>query len=324
MDDYLDYSGRADRISGGVQMIPVDTPKGRFRVWTKRVGNNPRIKLLLLHGGPGITHEYLEPCDSWLPAAGVEYYYYDQLGSHYSDQPDEPELWEIDRFVDEVEQVRTALGLNRDNFFLYGQSWGGLLAVEYALAHQKNLKGLIMSNMMASVPTYNRYATDVLMPQMDQDALTEIKQLEATGDTENPRYEELLIKHYYVHHILRMPPDEWPEPLMRCVSHINRSIYAPMQGPSELGASGKIEHWDRSADLSQINVPTLVIGAEHDTMDPAYLKAMASQLPDGRYHHCPNGSHMAHVDDQQTYFEGLVRFLHQVDSRAGGPIAHPA
>ncbi len=142
-------------------MIPVETPKGRFRVWTKRIGNNPRIKLLLLHGGPGITHEYLEAFDSWLPGAAVEYYYYDQLGSHHSDQPDDPDLWEIDRFVDEVEQVRTALGLNRDNFFLYGQSWGGLLALEYALAHQQNLKGLIISNMMASVPAYNEYAAGV-------------------------------------------------------------------------------------------------------------------------------------------------------------------
>jgi proline iminopeptidase len=152
VNDYLDNSGRPDRISGGARMIPVHTPKGRFRIWTKRIGNSPRIKLLLLHGGPGVTHEYLEPCDSWLPAAGVEYYYYDQLGSHYGDQPDEPDLWEIDRFVDEVEQVRAALGLDRGNFFLYGQSWGGLLALEYALAHQQKLKGLIISNMMASIP----------------------------------------------------------------------------------------------------------------------------------------------------------------------------
>lgn len=316
MSDYLDYSGRSDRISGGVRMIPVDTPKGRFRVWTKRIGNNSRIKLLLLHGGPGVTHEYLEPFDGWLQAAGVEYYYYDQLGSHYSDQPDDPDLWEIDRFVDEVEQVRTVLGLNRDNFFLFGQSWGGLLALEYALAHQQNLKGLIISNMMASVPAYNDYAANVLMPQMDQDALAEIKELEAAGDTENPRYEELLREHYYVHHVLRMPPDEWPEPVLRSFSHLNRSIYVPMQGPSELGASGKLEHWDRNVDLPQIHVPTLVIGAEHDTMDPTYLEAMAHQLPDGRYHHCPNGSHLAHIDDQQTYFEGLVRFLDDVDEHS--------
>jgi proline iminopeptidase len=220
------------------------------------------------------------------------------------------------RFVDEVEQVRVALGLDRGNFFLYGQSWGGLLALEYALAHQQNLKGLIISNMMASVSAYNDYAARVLMPRMDQDALAEIKRLEASGDTENPRYEELLMEHYYVHHVLRMPPEEWPEPITRGLSHLNRSIYVPMQGPSELGASGKLEHWDRSADLPWIHVPTLVIGAEHDTMDPAYLEAMAHQLPDGRYHHCPNGSHFAHVDDQQIYFEGLVRFLHHVDEHS--------
>ena len=316
VSNYLDYSGPSDGIPGGVRMIPVDTPKGRFRVWTKRIGNNPRIKLLLLHGGPGITHEYLEPFDSWLQAVGVEYYYYDQLGSHHSDQPDDPDLWEIHRFVDEVEQVRTALGLDRDNFFLYGQSWGGLLALEYALAHQQNLKGLIISNMMASVPAYNDYAANVLMPQMDQDALTEIKQLEAAGETENPRYEELLMEHFYVQHLLRMPPDEWPEPVLRSFSHLNRSIYVPMQGPSELGASGKLEHWDRSGDLAQIHVPTLVIGAEHDTMDPAHLQSMANRLPDGRYHHCPNGSHLAHVDDDVGAFEGLLRFLHDVDEHS--------
>jgi proline iminopeptidase len=219
-------------------MIPVDTPNGRFRVWTKRIGNNPRIKLLLLHGGPGTTHEYLEPFDNWLPAAGVEYYYYDQLGSHHSDQPDDPDLWEIDRFVDEVEQVRTALRLNRDNFFLYGQSWGGLLALEYALAHQQNLKGLIISNMMASVPAYNEYAARVLMPQMDQDALAEIKQLEATCETQNPRYEELLMQHYYVHHVLRMPADEWSEP--------SRGAFRTSTGPSTYRCKGPAS-WARAA-----------------------------------------------------------------------------
>jgi len=105
-------------MSGGVRRISVKTPHGTFKVWTKRFGNNPRIKLLLLHGGPGMTHEYFEPCDSYLPRAGIEYYYYDQLGSHYADQPDIPELWDIPRFVDEVEQVRAALGLNAGNFFL--------------------------------------------------------------------------------------------------------------------------------------------------------------------------------------------------------------
>ncbi len=293
-------------------MVPVSTPAGDFRVWTRRFGNNPDLKVLLLHGGPGATHEYLESCDSYLPAAGVEYYFYDQLGSHYSDQPDDPSLWEIDRFVDEVEQVRVALGLGPESFVLYGQSWGGVLAIEYALAHQEHLKGLVVSNMMASIPAYNRYAEEVLMPAMDQDALDEIKRLEAGGETDDPAYEALLMEHHYVHHVCRLPADEWPDPVVRGFEHINPSIYVPLQGPSELGASGKLEHWDRSADLSRIVVPTLVMGAEHDTMDPGHLRWMAEQMPQGRYHHSPDGSHLALVDDADVYFAGLVEFLHSL------------
>ena len=122
---YLDYSGRDDVLAGGVRMVPVETPAGTFQVWTKRIGNNPALRVLLLHGGPGATHEYLEACDSYLPAAGVEYYYYDQLGSAYSDQPDVDSLWELARFVDEVEQVRQALCLERDSFVLYGNPGAG-------------------------------------------------------------------------------------------------------------------------------------------------------------------------------------------------------
>ena len=153
MSGYLDSSGREDRLSGGVRMIPVETPRGNFRVWTKRIGNNPSLRMLLLHGGPGATHEYLEACDSYLPDAEVEYYYYDQLGSAWSDQPDEPSLWALDRFVDEVEQVRRALGLDRENFVLSGQSWGGILAIEYALRYQQHLRGLVISRQQESPRT---------------------------------------------------------------------------------------------------------------------------------------------------------------------------
>ena len=307
--NYLDYSGRDDLLSGGVRTIAVSTPNATFKVWTKRVGNNPTTKLLLLHGGPGATHEYFECFDSYLPAAGVEYFYYDQLGSAYSDQPDDPSLWEIDRFVDEVEQVRQALGLDADNFFLLGHSWGSILAIEYALRYQQHLKGLVISNMMASIPAYNRYAEAVLMPPMDQAALAEIKRMEATGRTSDPRYGELLNEHHYVHHVLRMPLEEWPDPVVRAFAHINQSVYVPMQGPSELGASGKLAEWDRTADLHSIEVPTLVIGAQHDTMDPAHMEWMARAFPRGTYLHCPAGSHMAMYDDQRTYVDGLVDFL---------------
>ncbi len=310
---YFDHTGRTDVLSGGVRRIPITTPKGNFTVWTKRVGNNPTLKVLLLHGGPGTTHEAFEAFDSYFPAAGIEYYYYDQLGSAYSDQPDEPELWEIPRFVDEVEQVRLALGLNKDNFVLLGHSWGGILAIEYALAHGENLKGLVISNMMSSIPAYNAYAHGVLMPAMDPAALKEILELEARKEYESPRYMELLIP-FYAEHLLRMPFAEWPDPVMRAFTRLNRSIYVPMQGPSEMGASGRLEKWDRSGDLARIATPTLVIGAQHDTMDPEHMAWMATQFPRGRFLLCPNGGHMAMYDDQQTYFTGLVAFLEGLDA----------
>jgi proline iminopeptidase len=309
--DYLDNTGRDDVLSGGSRLIPIQTPLGEYRVWTKRIGNNPELKMLLLHGGPGSTHEYLEACDSFLPAAGVEYYYYDQLGSGRSDQPDAPSLWELDRFVDEVEQVRLTLGLDRTNFVLYGHSWGGILAMEYALHHQQHLRALVISNMMSSVPAYNAYAEQVLMPRMDQAALAEIKELEARGEIDDPRYMELLYQQHYLHHVLRLPIAEWPEPVQRGFAHINPVIYVSMQGPSELGiaSDAKLARWDRSADLSQITVSALVIGARHDTMDPVHMQVMADQLPNGDYLDCPNGSHLALYDDQQTYFAGLIEFL---------------
>lgn len=315
-ESYFDQTGRDDVLSGGVKMVPINTPKGEFRVWTKRTGNNPDVKILLLHGGPGATHEYFEACDSYFPAAGIEYYYYDQLGSTYSDQPDGPDLWEIPRFVDEVEQVRQALGLDRSNFYLLGQSWGGALAIEYALRYGQHLKGLVISNMMSSIPAYNAYAEDVLMPAMDQDALAEIRRLEATEAIDDPRYVELLMQHHYVHHVLRMPPEAWPEPVIRTFAHINPAIYVPMQGPSELGASGKLLHWDRTADLPKVSVPTLIIGACYDTMDPRYMEMMASKIPRGTYLYCPNGSHLAMYDDQVTYFEGVIGFIRQVETGA--------
>jgi proline iminopeptidase len=317
VSNYLDYSGRDDVLGGGARKILVTTPAGDHHVWVKRIGNNPDLKVLLLHGGPGSTHEYLEACDSYLPAAGAEYYYYDQLGSGFSDQPDEPSLWELDRFVEEVEQVRRALGLSRDNFVLYGQSWGGILAIEYALKYQQHLRGLVISNMMSSVPAYNAYAEQVLMPAMDQAALAEIKSMEDSGDTGNPRYMELLLEQHYIHHVLRMPVEDWPDPVQRGFAHINPAIYVSMQGPSELGisADAKLAAWDRTGDLQKIEVPALVIGARYDTMDPAHMEMMAGLLPKGQYLNCPNGSHLAMYDDQATYFAGLTDFLQDLSAK---------
>jgi proline iminopeptidase len=303
-------------LTGGVKMIPVQTQSGEFKVWTKKRGDNPKMKVLLLHGGPGATHEYLECFDSFLPQAGIEFYFYDQLESFYSDRPNDSSLWSVERYVDEVEQVRKALGLNSANFFLYGQSWGGILAMEYALKYQSNLKGLIISNMMASIPDYVRYADEVLAPQLDPAVLKEIKALEAAGDFENPRYNELLFTHFYPKHVLRLPLDEWPNPVNRAFANINPELYVTMQGPSEFGVAGdaKIKNWDIRHQLSEISVPVLTIGGAYDTMDPRHVEWISTEVRNGRYVHCPNGSHMSMYDDQETYFKGLITFIKDVDS----------
>lgn len=318
LHDYLDARNRDDRLSGGARRIPIETPRGTFSVWTKRVGNAPDLRVLLLHGGPGATSEYFECFDSYLPLAAIEYTYYDQLGCGRSDHPNDPSLWTLDRYVDEVEQVRRALGLNRSNFVLLGHSWGGILAMEYAIRHGDMLRGLVISNMMASAPAYNRYADEVLIPALDPAIVTEARALEAAGDTESGRYEELLMGSYYLEHTLRMPLDEWPEPVIRAFTHTNRDIYVPMQGPSEMGMAGdaSLKDWDRFDDLASIEVPTLVIGATHDTMDPDHMRQMAERLPQGQFLLCPNGSHMCMYDDQATYMSGLIEFLTALRERA--------
>jgi proline iminopeptidase len=308
---YLDYSGTDTKLSGGSRMIPIKTEYGEFKVWTKRVGNNPKLKVLLLHGGPGATSEYFEAADSYFPAAGIEYYYYDQLGSARSDNPKDERLWNVDRFVDEVEQVRKALGLDSGNFVLLGHSWGGILGMEYALKHQKNLKGLIISNMVASIPEYVKYANEVLGPKLPADVLKKIRDFEAKKDYTNPEYLGLIQEHYYPQHVIRMKPGEWPDPVNRGMGKVNYPLYLKMQGPSEFGVVGDavLKDWDRTADLPKITVPTLTIGGQHDTMDPNAMKRMSESVKNGQYLYCPNGSHFSMYDDQETYFKGVIAFL---------------
>ncbi|PKP29695.1 MAG: proline iminopeptidase [Bacteroidetes bacterium HGW-Bacteroidetes-16] len=295
---------------GGVKVIPVKTPKGTFNVWTKQMGNNPTTKILLLNGGPGATHEYFECFENFLPKEGIEFIYYDQLACGHSDNPNDTSLYDLDRYVDEVEQVRQALHLDKNNFYLLGHSWGGILAMQYALKYQENLKGLIISNMMASCPEYGKYADEVLAKKMDPAVLDTIRMIEKNGDFDNPKYMELLETNYYSQHILRLP--EEPEPMKRAFSKINSELYTMMQGPSEFGISGKLTHWDVSKELKNIHVPTLVIGATYDTMDPDYMEWMSKEIPGAQFLLCANGSHMCMFDDQQTYMNGLINYIQSV------------
>ncbi|MGB0895514.1 MAG: proline iminopeptidase-family hydrolase [Parashewanella sp.] len=299
------------------KLIPIQTTAGEFKVWTEKHGQNDKIKILMLHGGPGCNHYYLKACDKPFAKLGVEYFYYDQLGSTnsptgYPDDSKLDHLWELDRFVDEVEKVRKALGLNKDNFVLYGQSWGGLLAQEYALKHGENLKALIVSNMMSSSPAYGAYSKNLLAKLDDQVAAKRIKELDLNQNKtaeENEELEQLTLQHYYRAYVIQKPMEQWPEEVTKAFTGLNQAIYIPMQGPSELGVRGKLANWDRTGDISKITVPTLFIGAEHDTMDPRHLEAMAKKLPKGQSYICKKGSHLAMWDDSESYFKGIGQFI---------------
>lgn len=307
--DYFKYNDSLE--SAGVKMIPIKTPIGTFKVWTKRFGNNPKIKILLLHGGPAMTHEYMECFETFFQREGFEFYEYDQLGSYYSDQPKDSSLWTNERFVEEVEQVRVAIGANKDNFYLLGNSWGGILAMDYALKYQKNLKGLLVSNMMASAPEYGKYAQEVLAKQMKPEILAEIKAIEARKDFNNSRYMELLIPHFYHEHICRLK--DWPDGFNRAMKHVNGEIYTLMQGPSEFGISGRLANWNVKNRLHEITVPTLMIGAKYDTMDPKAMEAQSKLVKKGKFLYCPNGSHLSMWDDQQVFMAGVIDFINSVD-----------
>lgn len=299
--------------TAGIRLIDVD---GKYKVWTKKVGSG-RIKVLTLHGGPGCTHEYLECFEDFLPQEGIEFYYYDQLGSAYSDQPDDKSLWTVDRFRDEVEQVRAALGL--EDFYLFGHSWGGMLGIEYALKYQSHLRSLVISDMTASIGSYVEYINE-LRRKLPPDVIAVLEKYEAKGEFEAPEYQDVMLKRIYAEHLCRLDP--WPDPVVRTFKHLAAPVYNTMQGPNEFVVNGTFKDWDRWKDLGKIRVPTLLLVGRHDTMSVEDIRRMGRSIPHSRVAVCENGSHMGMWDDQEAYFRHLIGFWKDVDAgRLGGPRA---
>jgi proline iminopeptidase len=288
----------------GIRMLPV--AGGKYKAWTKKVGSGP-IKVLLLHGGPGFGHEYLEAFESFLPQAGIEMYYYDQLGCNNSDQPDDTSLWTLARYTEEVEEVRRGLGL--DDFVLYGHSWGGILAMEYALTYQQHLRGLVISNMTAGVQSALKRSAAIKL-QLPHDTLARLDALEAKQAYDSPEYQKIMMDDLYPKMLCRTKP--WPEPVMRALRHANDKIYNFMQGKSEFVVTGNLKDWERWDRLPEIKTKALTIGAQYDEMDPEDMKKMAGLMQNARYAFCPHGSHMAMWDDQRVYFKQLLDFLRAV------------
>ena len=278
-----------------------------FNVWTRKIGESS-TKILLLHGGPGMTHEYLESFADYLPNEGIEVYFYDQLGSYYSDQPDDPSLWNISRFREEVEEVRKKLGLS--NFYLLGSSWGGFLAIEYALKYQSNLRGLILSNTTASISSYLEYINK-LRSELPKEIIQELEEFEKNEDYSNPKYEKLLDEHLNNKHICRLNP--WPDAAKRGFVNLNTQVYETLHGPNEFVVTGNYKDWNRWDDLTCIQTPTLILGAKYDSMSLSDQKEMKRRIPNSKLSICENGSHLSMWDDPDNYFYFLNNFIKEVE-----------
>ncbi len=285
-----------------------------YRTWYRIVGKGEdegKLPVLYLHGGPGGTHDYLEPLEA-MAETGRRAIFYDQIGCGKSDLPDDPSLWKVETFVDELGEVRRHLGLDR--LHVFGNSWGGMLAMEYALTQPTGAASMIVASAPASIPQWVAEANRLrsLLPQDVQETLT---LHEDAGTTDSPEYEQACLVFYH-RHVCRL--DEWPDCVLRSFAFIEEHgvVYKTMNGPSEFHVIGPLKDWDITGRLGEIRIPTLVITGEHDEATPAINQTVSSGIRGSESVIYPGASHMAHVEDPDGYMRVLDGFLTRIEARA--------
>ncbi len=283
----------------------IKTERG-YRAWYRRVGDGG-TPLLLLHGGPGAGHDYLETLESLAPQRSVVFY--DQLGCGKSDQPDDTALWRIERFVSEIDTVRSALGLEKVH--LLGHSWGGWLAVEYLLTRPTGVVSLVLASTSASVAQFVAEATR-LKSELPPEVYRTMQRFEATREYENAEY-ETAVGEFYGRHLCRLP--EWPEPLQRSLANLTgNAVYETMNGPNEFTVVGNLKDWDRSERLGEISVPTLVTVGRYDELTPACAETLHRGIADSKLAIFEDSAHMAHLEEEERYLSTLDAFLSEVEN----------
>lgn len=282
--------------------IPVDG----HRVWYRRAGGGPGLPLLLLHGGPGAGHDYLEPLEGL--ASGREVIFYDQLGCGRSDRPDDPSLWRMERSVREVDTVRRALGLER--IHLLGQSWGGWLGVEYMLSQPRGIAGLVLASTSASIPQFVAEAV-TLKARLPAPMVSVMARCEAARQWNDPAYLEAVME-FYRRHLCRVHP--WPECMQRTVRNLEgNQVYEVMNGPNEFVVIGNLKDWDRIDRLGEIRVPTLITVGAHDELTPACAETLHAGIAGSRLELFEHSSHTAHIEETARYLEAVEAFLRHVE-----------
>jgi proline iminopeptidase len=289
--------------TGGVRFIRLENG---HQIWTKRVGNGP-VKVLLLHDGPGLSHDYLQCFEDFIAGTGIELYYFDQLGCGNSDNPADTGFWNISRFSEEVEEVRKGLGL--EQFYLFGHGWGGMLAMEYLISYQDNLKGVVISNAAASLN--QKYRTAVLKRCLSPAEFKILDSLCRNSRFSDPAYPTLLYSRFYNQSFCRLNP--WPAPLLTSISKSNQGLHRHMLGENVLDFNGNLAFWQRWDTLQTLSAPSLIIGGLKDDVNPEELREMGRRMPNSRVVLCPDAGRMSMYDNQPMYFKELLRFLKEVD-----------
>ena len=292
----------------GTTIITLDNG---YHLWTRTVGHGD-IKLLCLHGGPGGTHEYWENFGNELADLGVQVSMYDQLGSFYSDQPDysDPQIaakyLTYDYFLEEVEEVRQKLGL--DNFYLIGQSWGGLLVQMYAVKYGQHLKGAIISSMVDEIDEYVTNVNQCRLQTLGADKVRYMQKIEQENNLDDPTYQSYvnILNAEYVDR-------KQPEAIRHLVSTMATDVYNVFQGDNEFVITGKLKDWHFRQHLHEIKVPTLLTFGEHETMPLATAKIMQQEIPHARLETTPNGGHHHMIDNAPVYFAHLKKFIRDVE-----------
>ena len=276
-----------------------------YQIWYRRVGNNG-IPLLTLHGGPGAGHDYLEPLERLTSNRPV--IFYDQLGCGKSDQPDDRSLWQIERFVAEVDTVRQTLGL--EQVHLLGQSWGGWLAIEYMLSHPQGIVSLVLASTSASIPQFVAEAKR-LITELPREIYQTLERYEARGDYHHPDYEAAVLE-FYKRHVCRLDP--WPDPLLRTAANLNNNVvYETMNGPSEFIVNGNLKDWDRTDRLGEIRVPTLITVGRYDELTPTCAETIHQGISNSQMVIFEKSSHMAHLEEEDSYLEVVADFMGNIE-----------
>ncbi|HEY8409533.1 MAG TPA: proline iminopeptidase-family hydrolase [Gaiellaceae bacterium] len=275
--------------------------------WYRVTGDGDATPLIVLHGGPGATHDYVLSLAD-LARTGRAVVHYDQLGNGHSTHfPDRgADFWTVDLFVRELHNLVAALDL-RSGHHVLGQSWGGFLAQEYALTQPEGLRSLVLADTAASFPDFVT-AANGLRAELPSDVQATLQRHEAAGTTDDPEYAEACDV-FYRRHLCRLDP--WPDEVVESFAWIERdpTVYHTMNGPSEFHVIGSIKDWQSKDRLGDIRVPTLVVSGRHDEATPALQQTLLEGIPGSEWVVFEESSHTPHVEERERYMQVVGDWL---------------